>query len=115
MRIGTEAACRTAAAAAVKTPASPFVVTHSGYPRSCYYVTSTNNAFFNTDAVGAGRSGYQLLCAALVITGAPPPKFAREWTARCSRAVCVIMLQMAGIEIRAHTYIDRHIHTYVHE
>jgi hypothetical protein len=97
VRTGTEAECRTAAAAAGKTPASPFVETHSGYPRGCYYVTSSNSAWFNTDAVGAGRSTYQLLCAALVITGAPPPMRARECTARCSRAVCMIIKQMAEI------------------
>jgi hypothetical protein len=76
VRIETEAACRTAAIAAGKTPStstsSPFVETDSGYPRGCYYLTGTNAAFFNTHAVGAGLST-QLLCAALVTTGAPPP------------------------------------------
>jgi hypothetical protein len=67
-RIETEAACRTAAAAAGKT--FDVVLTESTYPRGCYYVTFSNYAFFNTHAVGAGRSGLQLLCAA-VTTGAP--------------------------------------------
>jgi hypothetical protein len=74
MRIEAEAACRTAAAAAGKTPSTstslPFVETDPAYPRGCYY-DSTNTAFFNTHAVGAGYSNY-LLCAA-VTTGAPPP------------------------------------------
>ncbi len=60
-RIETEAACRTAVAAAGKTFAA--VVTYSDYPRGCYYVTSSNNAVFNTDAVGAGHPNTQLLCA----------------------------------------------------
>ncbi len=70
-RIETEAACRTAAAAAGKTPGSPFVGTWSAYPRGCFYDTGSNNAWFNTHTVGAGASGYQLLCAAIVTTGAP--------------------------------------------
>jgi hypothetical protein len=77
VRIETEAACRTAAAAAGKTVGSTFVGTWSAYPRGCFY-DSTNTAFFNTHAVGAGFSA-QLLCAALVTTGAPPPH-------RCARA-----------------------------
>jgi hypothetical protein len=77
VRIETEAACRIAAAAAGKTPGSTFVETVSGFPRGCYYST-TNKAYFNTHAVGAGYS-MQLLCAALVTTGAPPPH-------RCARA-----------------------------
>jgi hypothetical protein len=69
VRIETEAACRTAAAAAAKTIPSNFVETDPGYPRGCYL--TTNNAYFNTDAVGAGNSYSRLLCAALVTTGAP--------------------------------------------
>ncbi len=72
VRIAAEAACRTAVTAAGKTVPSNFVETESAYPRGCYYETSTNNAFFNTHAVGAGYST-QLLCAALDTTGAPPP------------------------------------------
>ncbi len=75
VRIVTEAACRTAAVAAGKTLYSPFVVTYSARPRGCSY-TSTNDAYFNTHAVGAGFSYEQLLCAT---TGAPPPR-------RCARA-----------------------------
>ena len=66
-RIETEAACRTAVAAAGKTFAG--VETLSDYPRGCFYFTSGNNAYLNTDAVGAGNSNYQPLCA--VTTGAP--------------------------------------------
>ncbi len=75
VRIEAEAACRTAAAAAGKTPSTstsfPFVRTDSTRPRGCFYSTS-NYAYFNTHAVGAGYSAL-LLCAALVTTGAPPP------------------------------------------
>jgi hypothetical protein len=71
VRIETEAACRTAAAAAGKTPSSNFVWTLSGFPRGCYYYTSGNTAYFNAHAVGAGYSGTQPLCAALAATGAP--------------------------------------------
>ncbi len=89
VRIETEAACRTAAAAAGKTVRSGFVETYASYPRGCYYLTSDNTAYFNTHAVGAGNSGNQLLCAALVTTGAPlhAPTRPRACAARCSRAV----------------------------
>ncbi len=99
VRIVAEAACRAAVAAAGKTPGtpmSPFVETDATYPRGCYYYSS--NAWFNTHAVGAGEASAQLLCAAAAATtGAPPPHRACVCTARCSRAVCVIMLQMACI------------------
>jgi hypothetical protein len=81
VRIETEAACRTAAAAAGKTVGSPFVETLSTYPRGCYYITGTNEAFFNAHAVGAGYS-LQLLCAALVATTGAPHVARR----RCARA-----------------------------
>jgi hypothetical protein len=68
VRIATEAACRTAAAAAGKTFVS--VETFSTTPRGCYYVTTSNYAWFNTHAVGAGMYGFQLLCAAAT-AGAP--------------------------------------------
>ena len=68
VRIEAEAACRTAAAAAGKTLGSNFVETNSAFPRGCYYTTDW--AYFNTHAVGAGYSGYQPLCAT-VATGAP--------------------------------------------
>ncbi len=72
VRIEAEAPCRSAAAAAGKTiPESTFVWTSSTSPRGCYY-TSSNYAYFNTHAVGAGYSA-QLLCAALDTTGALPP------------------------------------------
>ncbi len=70
VRIETEAACRTAAAAAGKLVGSPFVETYPSVPRGCYY-DSTNYAYFNAHAVGAGYSAL-LLCAADT-TGAPPP------------------------------------------
>ncbi len=93
-RIETEAACRTAAAAAGKT--FDGVGTYSFFPRGCYYTTGSNNyAVFNTHAVGAGQSGSQLLCAA-VTTGAPlhAPTRRRACAARCSRAVG-LMIQTA--------------------
>ncbi len=75
MRIETEAACRTAAAAAAgKTAGSPFLETTSSYPRGCYSLFSL--AFFNRHTVGAGFSDARLLCAA-VTTGAPPGADAR--------------------------------------
>jgi hypothetical protein len=93
VRIETEAACRTAAAAAGKTAGSsslPFVETDSRYPRGCYYA---NDAYLNTHAVGAGWWGAQLLCAALVTTGAPlhAPMRRCACAARFSRAVRLIM------------------------
>jgi hypothetical protein len=75
VRIETEAACRVAAAAAGKPPAYSFVETDPDYPRGCYYSTSYNsfnNAYFNTDAVGAGQSFSRLLCAAVTTAGALP-------------------------------------------
>jgi hypothetical protein len=68
VRIETEAACRTAAAASGKTVGSPFVVTDSSDPRGCYSYLS-NIAYFNTHAVGAAFVYAQLLCAD-VSTGA---------------------------------------------
>ncbi len=70
-RIVTEAACRTAAAAASKTPTPlSFMRTEPDLPRGCYY--ATDYAFFNAHAVGAGNSNAQLLCATAT-SGAPPP------------------------------------------
>ncbi len=71
VRIVTEAACRTAAAAAGKTFAA--VVGIYDDPRGCYYYTTNSNAWFNAHAVGAGNSNTQLLCAA-VTTGPLPPR-----------------------------------------
>ncbi len=68
-RIETEATCRTAAAAAGKTPSSNFVRTNSLVPRGCYYDTTYNSASFNTHAVGKRDPGAQPLCAAAT-TGA---------------------------------------------
>jgi hypothetical protein len=94
-RIETEAACRTAAAAAGKTiMGSTFVESAPTYPRGChtstdYYTGGNNYAFFNTHAVGAGHPYAQLLCN----TGAPlhAPTRRRACAARCSRAVGLIM------------------------
>jgi hypothetical protein len=66
-RIVTEAACRTAGAAAGKTFGG--TVTYAIYPRGCFYCI--DSAYFNRDAVGAGDASSRLLCAA-VTTGAPP-------------------------------------------
>ncbi len=71
VRIEAEAACRIAATAAGKTPASfGFVATWPTSPRGCYYGNLFDTSYFNTHAVGAGDSFSQLLCAA-VTTGAP--------------------------------------------
>ena len=75
VRIETEAACRTAAAAAGKTVGLMFVWTDSAYPRGCYYHYDTNYAYFNKHAVGAGSSTAQPLCT--ITTGAPPAANAR--------------------------------------
>ncbi len=84
-RIETEAACRTAAAAAGKTSyPSYFVETDPRSPRGCYYIPSNNDAYFNAHAVGAGYSGAQLLCAA-ANTGAPLKR-------RCAtRVYCAVL------------------------
>ncbi len=79
VRIETEEACLTAINAAGKTVGATFVFISSAFPRGCYYTTSSNYAYFNTHAVGAGIFGYRVLCAA-VTTGAPPPR--REWALR---------------------------------
>jgi hypothetical protein len=92
-RIETEAACRTVAAAAGKFEGTTFVWTASSFPRGCYYYTDYNIAYFNTDAVGTGNSGAQLLCAAVSTTGAPPPH-------RCAHScapVCAAVLRGCNI------------------
>jgi hypothetical protein len=84
VRIETEAACRTAVAAAGKRIDSSFVVTDSGYPRGCFNTgcdpvdPSCNYAYFNAHPLGAVPTSYgqRLLCAA-VTTGAPPRACAR--------------------------------------
>ncbi len=83
VRIETEAACRTTAAAAGKSFGSTSVETD--YPRGCYIWTDTNVAYFNPHAVGAGAPDAQLLCAA-VTTGAPPR--APE-SGLCGMALCI--------------------------
>ena len=68
VRIEAEDACRSAATAAGMHVGNGFVETTSARPRGCYYWTDNNYAYVNNDAVGAGYSRRQLLCA--VITGA---------------------------------------------
>ncbi len=102
VRIETEAACRTAAAAVGKTAgdsSNPFVASYSFVPRGCFFNTNTlgTSVLFNPDAVGAGRSAMQLLCAA-VTTGAPPP---HRCTCACAPAcgalrVCNIVRVLLG-------------------
>jgi hypothetical protein len=88
-RIATEAACRTAAAAAGKYFRD--VTTESGYPRGCY-IWTTDYAYFNPHAVGAGNSEAQLLCTA-VTTGAPAPlNDARACTHRRVQRHCARVL-----------------------
>ncbi len=101
VRIETEAVCRTAALAAGKTltAASAFVETLSTYPRGCYYYTSTNAAYFNRDAVGAGFYTAQLLCAAMT-TGAPP--HGNDARARTQA------------HTHTHTHTPTHPHTHTH-
>jgi hypothetical protein len=86
VRITTEAACRTAVAAAGKTAGSPFVVTDSSVPRGCYSFPS-NIANFNTHAVGAAYEYAQLLCAD-VSTGASRSG-ARGCASECAPASAV--------------------------
>jgi hypothetical protein len=91
-RIETEAACRTAAAAAGKRTESsvswsPFVETEPGYPRGCYY-DIFNTAYFNTHAVGGGNSNGQLLCAAVPNTGAPLPRRSARARAPARAGMC---------------------------
>jgi hypothetical protein len=79
VRIETEEACRTAAAAAGKTIPSTFVETLAfaqptpAWPRGCYIWTVGDEACFNPHAVGAGAPDARLLCAAAT-TGALPPR-----------------------------------------
>jgi hypothetical protein len=56
VRIETEAACRTAAAAAGKTVGFGFAQPTPDWPRGCYIWTVEDAAYFNTHAVGAGNS-----------------------------------------------------------
>ncbi len=67
VRIETEAACRTAAAAVGKTVGSDFLVNSPDVPRGCYFTSSGGYAYFNTHTAGAGFSA-QLLCAAAAVT-----------------------------------------------
>ena len=90
VRIETEAVCRTAAAVAGKAPGANFVEIYDGFPRGCYYSTSTNQAYFNTEPVGAGKSGYILLCAAATgPTGAPLCAPGAHARARVYTSACI--------------------------
>jgi hypothetical protein len=87
MRIETEAACRAAVTAAGWTFTA--VGTSSAVPRGCYYFSTNSNAWFNTHAVGAGVSGYQLLC--IVVTSGATPRFnarARAYIGACRGIGC---------------------------
>jgi hypothetical protein len=85
-RIETEAACRTAAAAAGK--AFDAVLTDSGQPRGCSFQWSDSRAYFNPHAVGTGHTCCQLLCAA-VTTGAPSTRRCATRVLRGTRGRCV--------------------------
>ena len=119
VRIATEAACRTAVAAAGKTPStstsSPFVGTFSSFPRGCYFWTTSNNAYFNTHAVGAGCFNAQLLCAAVTTTGAPLTHRASV-RARVDWAVLAGGVRnnaTNGLNIDTHTNTNRYLYTYI--
>ena len=128
VRIETEAACRTAAAAAGKTPDIPFVETNSYNPRGCYYITSNNYVYLNTHAVGAGEasSRFRLLCAAVVTgpTGAPPSrrcaractKMVRAETRMCvcHTGTCAIMRAVRRCCSSTHTHTHTHTHIHTH-
>ena len=110
VRIETEAACRTAAAAAGTTFGSTSVDTD--YPRGCYIWTTDNCAYFNPHAVGAGDASSRLLCAA-VTTGAPPHRASVR-----ARVYCAVLAGLAGgvhdnktngRNIETRTYISRYV------
>jgi hypothetical protein len=87
VRIETEAACRTAAVAAGKIAGStsfPFVETRPDDPRGCYH--TTDNAYFNPHAVGAGSSDTRLLCAAVTTAGAPLKRRRTDARSACTGA-----------------------------
>ncbi len=68
VRIETEAACRTAVAAAGKTFRS--VDSYPYFPRGCFYA---DNAYFNVHAVGfEGATNARLLCATTAVTAGAP-------------------------------------------
>jgi hypothetical protein len=112
VRIETEAACRAAAAAAGKT--FMLVGTYAAYPRGCYYLTSSNNAVFNTHAVGAGYSNYLLLCAALDTTGVTPPHRASVRARVCCAALAGGVRNTWPKYRYTHTDKKVYIHTYIH-
>ncbi len=94
VRIEAEATCRTAAIAAGKTAGSPFGVTDPYVPRGCYYASAStsvynNYAYFNPHPVGAGESGWRLLCA--VTSGTPPPPSPPARAAALSMRTCAIV------------------------
>jgi hypothetical protein len=93
VRIETEAACRTAAAAMGMTAGSssyPFADSYANYPRGCYYVT---NVYLNTHAVGAGKADAKLLCAA----GALLTLHADARARACTPRVCAATREIALI------------------
>ncbi len=110
VRIATEAACRTAAAAAGKTFGSTSV--DKDYPRGCYIWTIDNTAYFNPHAVGAGDSYTQLLCAAAGTTGAPPPHRRKHMCVCVCVGVCVRVrvCVRACVRVCVCVYTHAHIH-----
>jgi hypothetical protein len=122
VRIETEAACRTAVAAAGMTANLDFVETDSDYPRGCYYyyrsyaaIGSSNGPYFNAHPVGAGNDDTQLLCAADTM-GAPPPQRRRcaqrvsppaRVCAGTARVLCVAYNETNGLHIDTHTHTDK--------
>ncbi len=108
VRIETEAACRTAAAAAGKSVyegfLDPFVVSYDWIPRGCYFVNSNNYVYFNIHPVGgAGQPSYRLLCAA-VTTGAPPPHADARVRATLSQCALSVLLTATRIGVLGYAF-----------
>jgi hypothetical protein len=106
VRIVAEVACRTAAAAAGKTPYSTFLWTEPSVPRGCFY-DSDNDAYLNMHAVGAGDSDARLLCAAAT-TGAP----LHSTDARARTHTHAHTHKHTPPHTRTHMYV--HTHTHIH-
>jgi hypothetical protein len=112
VRIETEAACRTAAAATGKTASTSFVVTSSLAPSGCAFNPNTNQAQFNTfSGPGEGSSTRQVLCVA---AGAPPRAYSHACTPACAAALracidaCVSHWHKRGCvaEVQRCTFVD---------
>jgi hypothetical protein len=113
VRIETEAACRTAAAALGKSvDSSSFVVTAPLAPPGCAFNPSNNQAQFNTiSGSGTGSSSRQVLCVA---SGAPRRAYSRACTPACAAALrvcidaCVSHWHKRGCvgEVQRCTFVD---------